>query len=497
VIFVQHPESSFDLIVIGAGQAGPTLAARMVHAGCRVALVESRELGGTCANWGCTPTKTLRKSARVAHLARHAAEFGVQVGEVHVDFRTAMERMQARVDAARSGLDTWLSGLAGLTIFKAHGRLAGRDGRDFVVFAGTSRLTAPRIILNTGTRPFIPAIPGLGALPFLDNESLLKLREMPEHLLIVGGSYIGLEMAQIFRRLGSRVSIVEGGPRLAGREDADVSTALLELLESEGIHVYTGNGVQAAAPIAGGVELRLADGVALTGSHVLVAAGRSPNTETLGLDTLGGGIKIDHRGFIATDGGLETGVPGIWALGDINGRGAFTHTSYQDHDIVAENLLTKSPAGRRSADKRFPIYAMFTDPPLGHVGLYEAEARNLVSRGWKISQAVISMGKVSRALQEGETTGVIKVLIDEQSRQIVGATMLGIGADEVIQIFGHAISAGTDWKTVRNTLPVHPTVTEFIPTLIDRRKPLSADVPGAAMQPELRSRESALGSDTR
>jgi pyruvate/2-oxoglutarate dehydrogenase complex dihydrolipoamide dehydrogenase (E3) component len=471
---------SFDLIVIGAGQAGPFLAARLVAAGRRVALVEARDLGGTCVNRGCTPTKTLRKSARVAHMARRAAEFGVRVGDVTVDFAAAMDRMQLRVDQSRAGLASWLGGMDGLTLVKAHARLAGRSATGFRVEtdgpAGKRHLEAPHIVLNTGTRPFVPPIAGLRELPYLDNESLLALRQRPEHLVVIGGSYIGLEMAQIFRRLGSDVSVVEAGPRVAAREDADVSEALADLMRDEGITLHLGSAIESAiesaSAAARGVSLNLANGSSVQGSHVLVATGRTPNTDDLGLDSVG--LATDARGYIATDGEFRTAVSGIWALGDINGRGAFTHTSYHDSDILGENLLAEPGAPRRSADVRHMAYAMFTDPPLGHVGINEADARKLVAQGRRISQAVMRMKDVSRAKEESETSGLIKLLIDEDSGCFVGASMLGINADEVVQVVGQAMAAGATWQTVRNALPIHPTVTEFLPTIIDRRQPLSA-----------------------
>ena len=462
---------AFDTIVIGAGQAGPFLAAKLVGQGREVALIEARDLGGTCVNRGCTPTKTLRKSACVAHLARRAAEFGVLTGPVEVDFAAAMERMQQRVDESRAGLQAWLGSLPGLTIIKAHGRLAGRSGEDFLVQAGSRVLRAPQLILNTGTRPFMPPIAGLKDTPHLDNEGLLALRERPRKLVIIGGSYIGLEFGQIFRRLGSDVAIIEGGPRLTSREDLDVSAAITEMLQAEGIEVFAGQAIQGVrcADAGGGISVALADGRSVGGSHLLVATGRTPNTDDLGLATIG--LASNARGYIDTNDRLETAVPGVWALGDINQRGAFTHTSYHDHEIVAANLA----GGQRSADARTSIHAMFTDPPLGHVGLYEADARQLVARGRRISQAVLAMKDVSRAKEESETTGLVKLLIDEDSGLFLGATMLGIEADEIIQAISLVMASGGTWRTVREALPAHPTVTEFLPTIIDRRKPLSAD----------------------
>ena len=462
---------AFDTIVIGAGQAGPFLAAKLVAQGCRVALIESRDLGGTCVNRGCTPTKTLRKSARVAYLARRATEFGVHVGAVEVDFAAAMQRMQQRVDDSRAGLQAWLGGLAGLSIIKAHGRLTGRQGDDFLVQAGSRTLRAPRVVLNSGTRPFMPPIPGLKDTPHLDNEGLLALRERPRKLVVIGGSYIGLEFGQIFRRLGCEVAVIEGGPRLTSREDLDVSAAITDMLRAEGIDIFAGQaivGVQKSES-DGGIAVELADGRIVSGSHLLVATGRTPNTDDLGLATVG--ITPTARGYIDTNDRLETATPGIWALGDINQRGAFTHTSYHDHEIVAENLA----GGQRSADARTSIYAMFTDPPLGHVGLYEADAKRLVAQGRRISLAVHAMKDVSRAKEEGETTGLIKLLIDEDSGLFLGASMLGIEADEIIQAISLVMASGGTWRTVREALPAHPTVTEFLPTIIDRRKPLTAD----------------------
>ncbi|MEO8248897.1 MAG: mercuric reductase [Burkholderiales bacterium] len=458
---------SFDVVVIGAGQAGPSLAATLAGRGSAVALVEARDLGGTCVNRGCTPTKTLRKSARVAHLARRAGEFGVQVGAVEVDFAAAMQRMQERVEASRGGLEEWLGGVDGLQIVREHGRLAGRDGDAFVVRAGARTLKAPRIMLNTGTRAFVPPIDGLADVDFLDNDSLLALRERPRHLLVIGGSYIGLEMGQIFRRLGSEVTIVEAGPRLTSREDEDVSAAITQVLQDEGIAVHTGESIERVANAGNGVEVRLTDGTALPGSHLLVATGRVPNTDELGLESIG--LATTKRGFIDTNGRLESSVPGVWALGDINGRGAFTHTSFHDQEIVAANL----DGAHRSAEGRPTTYAMFTDPPLGHVGLYEADARSLVrDHGRNISQAVVEMRDVSRAKEESETAGLFKLLVDEDSGYFLGATILGFGADEVIQVVSQLMAAGATWRQVREALPIHPTVAEFLPTVLDRRKPL-------------------------
>lgn len=462
---------TFDLVIVGAGQAGPSLGAAMAGHGQKVALVESRQLGGTCVNRGCTPTKTLRKSARVAHMARRAREFGVETGDVRVDVAAAMARVQHVVDASRNGLENWLASLKTLEIVRGVGRLAGRDAAFFNVAVGDRILRAPRVVLNTGTSPVVPAIRGLESVSYLTNESVLTLRECPRHLIVLGGSYIGLELGQIFRRLGSEVTIIESSPRIAAREDHDISSVVAAFLRDEGITIHTGQSVTAVEHMDNGDLLARCEDVVVTGSHLLIATGRTPNTKQLGLESIG--LQADGRGFIATNGRLETSVPGVWALGDINGRGAFTHTSYHDHEIVAANWN----GGTRSADERVMTYAMFTDPPLGHVGLYEADARRLVASGRRISQAVFDMSRVSRAKEESETNGRVKLLVDEDSGLLLGATLVGINADEVVQLIGQVMAAGGTWRTVREALPVHPTISEFLPTILDTRRPLEASVP--------------------
>ena len=452
-----------DAVIVGSGQAAPALAVALAQRGESVVLVEARQLGGTCVNTGCTPTKTLRKSARVAHMARRAAEFGVHVGEVRVDFAAAMQRMQQRVEASRTGLEKWLAGQANVQVERGFGSFAGRTDDGFELQAGTRRIRATRVYLNTGTRPFVPPIPGLDAVPHLDNAALLQLRELPRHLVILGGSYIGLEFAQIFRRLGSQVSVVEGSPRIASREDPEVSDCIRTFLEEEGIRIVTGQAVRRAEREGDGVAL-VAGGERIAGSHLLVATGRVPNTDRLALDTVG--LQTDGRGFIRTNGRLETPVAGIWALGDINGRGAFTHTSYHDHEIVLANHL----GGDRSADTRTMAYAMYTDPPLGRVGLSESEAR---ASGQAHLLATYAMADVSRAREESETTGLVKILVEAASGRIAGATIVGINADEIIQCIGNFMATGSHYRVLQQALPVHPTVTEFLPTILGRLKPLA------------------------
>jgi pyruvate/2-oxoglutarate dehydrogenase complex dihydrolipoamide dehydrogenase (E3) component len=457
-------EMVFDSIVIGAGQAGPSLAVTLANRGEKVALIETDRLGGTCINNGCTPTKTLRKSARVAYLARRASEFGVETGPIRVDFGKAMARMRERVDTSRAGLDGWVRG-NGVAVFSGHGRIAGRDGDAYRVTVGDQVIRAAKLFLNTGTRPFMPPIPGLAEVPALDNRSLLGLDTLPRHLVIIGGSYIGLEMAQIFRRLGAEVSVIEGGPALASREDPDISAMIREFLEAEGIAVHTGVKIQGVSGEAGTITVQL-EGTDVTGSHLLVATGRIPNTDDLGLETID--LQTGPRGHIDTNHRLETAVPSIWALGDINGRGAFTHTSYHDFEIVAENLA----GGTRSADDRVMAYAMFTDPPLGHVGIHRYEAQKLADEGRNILIAEHDMKDVSRAKEESELTGRIRIIVDGADGAVLGATILGINGDEIVQTFSNFIAAGGHWINMRDALPVHPTVTEFMPTILAKLKPL-------------------------
>ena len=451
-----------DAAVIGTGQAAPSLAVALAQRGEKVALVEGALLGGSCVNSGCTPTKTLRKSARVAHLARHAAQFGVRVGAVEVDFAGAMERMQALVDASRNDLRQWIEGAPNVTLIQGWGAFTGRfDGR-FDLVAGDQPLRAKRVYLNTGTRAFIPPIRGIDSVPALDNVSLLKLRMLPPHLVILGGSYIGLEMGQIFRRLGSEVTVIEPGPRITSREDADVSEAITAMLRDEGVKVLVGKPVDRVEAAGTGVAVHVGQ-ARIEGSHLLVATGRLPNTERLHLALVG--VETDERGFVPTNGKLETNVPGIWALGDINKRGAFTHTSYQDHQIV----LANHDGGSRTAQGRVPTYAMYTDPPLGRVGLTEAEARE---SGRAMLMVSWPMKRVSRAREESETTGSIKLLVDAQDERIVGATVFGLNGDEVIQVVSNFMATGASYRVLQEALPIHPTVGEFLPFVLGKLQPL-------------------------
>ena len=454
----------FDAIVIGAGQAGPPLAGRLTAAGQRVAVIERKLFGGTCVNNGCMPTKTLVASAYAAHLARRAAEYGVVLqGGVGIDAKAVAARQQGVSARARAGVENWLRGMDGCTILTGHALfLSGHT-----VAVGEEVLEAERIFINVGGRAHVPALPGIDAVPFLTNASLLQLDIVPEHLVVVGGSYIGLEFAQAYRRFGSEVTVVEKGPRLIGREDADVSEAVAGILRDEGIALRLNAECIRFAPLADGVAV----GVNCTegepeviGTHVLLAVGRRPNTDDLGLEAAG--IATDARGFITVDDGLQTSVPGVYALGDCNGRGAFTHTAYNDFEIVAANLLDGQ--SRRVSD-RIPGYALYIDPPLGRVGMSEAEVRR---GGRPALMGIRPMTRVGRAVEKGETKGFMKVLVDAESRAILGAAILGTGGDEAIHGVLDMMNVSATAPTLQWAVPIHPTVSELIPTVLGDLKPL-------------------------
>ncbi|MDK1386477.1 FAD-containing oxidoreductase [Sinorhizobium sp. 8-89] len=444
----------YDAIFIGAGQAGPFLAARMAESGLNVALIEREFLGGTCVNTGCIPTKTLVASARTAHVARRADEFGVKIGkELTVDMTVVRDRAHAVTMKVRNGLIEWLGNLKGLTIIYGHAKFTAAD----TVVVNGEALAAPRIFVNVGARPIIPTFPGIKEIGYLTSTSILDLDTLPRHLAIIGGSYIGLEFAQMYRRFGSEVTLIERGPRLAPREDDDVSIAIRDILAGEGVAVHTD--VSEITCSSKGEHILLnADGVSHDVSHVLMATGRRPNTDDLGLEAAG--VELDARGYIPVNDRLETNVPGIWALGDCNGRGAFTHTSYNDFEIVAANLLD---AEDRKVSSRVPAYALYIDPPLGRVGMTEREAR---ASGRKILVSTRPMSRVARAMERGETLGFMKVMADADTKEILGATILGVEGDEAIHGFIDAMTARTPFTDLQWAVPVHPTVSELIPTLL-------------------------------
>ena len=455
--------SRFDAIIIGAGQAGPPLAGRLTKSGMTVALVERKLVGGTCVNTGCMPTKTLVASAYAAHLARRGADYGiVSDGAVRVD----MARVKARADAVsangRRSVEEWLRGMPGCRVLDGHARFEAPD----TVRVVDELLTAPRIFINVGGRAIVPGFPRIGEVPYLTNTSILALDRLPEHLVIVGGSYIGLEFAQMHRRFGAAVTLVEKAARLIGREDADVSEAIRDILLREGVEVRTGADCIAVAPHERGVAVNvncIEGAPTIVGSHVLLAVGRRPNTDDLGLDRAC--VATDARGYVTVDDTLATSVPGIWALGDCNGRGAFTHTSYNDFEIVAANLL--DGAHRRVTD-RVPAYALYIDPPLGRVGMTEEQAR---ATGRPLLTGKRPMTRVSRAVEKGETLGFMKVVADADTRKILGAAILGTGGDEAIHGVLDMMNAGVTYDVLERAVPIHPTVSELIPTLLSEMRP--------------------------
>jgi pyruvate/2-oxoglutarate dehydrogenase complex dihydrolipoamide dehydrogenase (E3) component len=459
--------STFDALVVGTGQAGPALAARLAGAGMKVAVVEKDKLGGTCVNNGCTPTKAMVASAYAAHLARRAAEYGVVLQE---GLRVDMQRVKARKDQivrkSVSGLESWLNGLKGATLYRGHARFVGRDE----VQVGAERLKAPKIFLDVGGRPLVPRMPGLDSVPYLTNVTIMDVDFVPEHLIVVGGSYVGLEFAQMFRRFGSRVTVVEMGPRLVAREDQDVSLEIQRFLAGEGIALRLGAECLSAQKEADGLSIGIEckEGAPReSGTHLLLAVGRVPNTDDLGLDAAG--VRTDQRGYIEVDEGLRTSNPQVWALGDCNGKGAFTHTAYNDHEIVADNLL--SNAGRKHTD-RLPVYALYTDPPLGRVGLSEKEIRD---RGIPALVGKRPMTRVARAVEKGETNGFLKIHVEAGSKRILGAALLGVGADEAVHSLLDAVYTGMPYPEFQRHVRIHPTVSELLPTTLESLSPLRRD----------------------
>ncbi len=454
----------FDAIIIGTGQAGPPLANRFAASGMQVAIIERKLFGGTCVNTGCIPTKTMVASAYAAHVARRAAEYGVDVpGGITVDMRRVKARKDAISGDSRNGLETWLKNMKNVTVYQGQARFeAPRQVR-----VGNDLLAADRIFINVGGRAVVPDFPGIDQIPYLTNSSIMGLDYLPPHLVIVGGGYIGLEFGQMFRRFGSQVTIIEMSPYLASKEDKDISEAIRDILQREGIQIrlnakciaFSRRGDQIVA------QAECSEGAPeIPGTHVLLAVGRRPNTDDLSLDKAG--VETDKHGYIMVDDQLRTNVPGIWAVGDCNGKGAFTHTSYNDYEIVAANLLDNDP--RRLSD-RILAYALYIDPPLGRAGMTEAEVRKT---GRQALIATRPMTRVSRAIEKGESQGFMKILVDAETRAILGAAILGVGGDEVIHSILDVMYARAPYTVIQRAMHIHPTVSELVPTMLGDLQPL-------------------------
>jgi pyruvate/2-oxoglutarate dehydrogenase complex dihydrolipoamide dehydrogenase (E3) component len=456
----------FDAIVIGAGQSGPPLANRLAGAGMKVAFVERNKFGGTCVNTGCIPTKAMVANAYAAQMARRGGEYGVKIAsDISVDMKKVKARKDAIVAKSREGVESWLRGNPNISVYVGQARF--ESPREISV--GNQRLTAEKIFLDVGGRAIAPEMPGVHDIAYLNNSSMMEVDFLPPHLIIIGGSYIGLEFGQMFRRFGSQVTIIEMAPRLIKREDPDVSDAVKEIFENEGIEIrlnakcisFRKQGDQ----IAAGVDCK--EGAPeVIGSHVLLAVGRRPNTDDLGLDKAG--VTVDKHGYIIVDDQLRTSTPGIWAIGDCNGKGAFTHTSYNDYEIVAANLLDNDP--RRVSD-RITTYGLFIDPPLGRAGMTEAEA---LSAGRKVLVGKRPMTRVGRAIEKGETQGFMKIMVDADTEKILGAAILGPGGDEAIHCVLDVMYANAPYTLLKRAMHIHPTVAELIPTILGELQPLES-----------------------
>jgi pyruvate/2-oxoglutarate dehydrogenase complex dihydrolipoamide dehydrogenase (E3) component len=454
----------FDAIIIGTGQAGPSLARRFVAEGRKVAIIERKDFGGTCVNTGCTPTKALVASAYAARTARRHADYGVTIGgPISVDMKAVKARKDAVVAASRNGVERSLKSLDGCTVFQGHGRFVAPNA----VKVGETVLEAPQIFINVGGRASLPNVGGIDQVPYLTNATMMDVDFLPEHLIIIGGSYIGLEFAQMFRRFGSNVTVIEMAPRLVAREDEDVSMGIADFLEAEGIELRLNAMCLAAEKHPDGIAVNVdcqEGSPRVTGSHLLFAAGRRPNTDDLGLDKAG--IETDARGYIKVDDQLRTDVPGIWALGDCNGKGAFTHTAYNDFEIVAANLFENDA---RKVSDRLTAYALYTDPPLGRCGMTEGEVRK---SGRPALIATMPMEDVSRAYEKGETSGFMKILVDRETKQFLGASFLGLNGDEVIHTVLDQMYAKVPYTVMQRAMHIHPTVTELLPTMLGELREL-------------------------
>jgi pyruvate/2-oxoglutarate dehydrogenase complex dihydrolipoamide dehydrogenase (E3) component len=458
----------YDAIVIGAGQAGPGIATTLAGKGQRVALVEGALLGGTCLNYGCRPTKALRASARIAHQVRTAEKWGIKPGNFEVDFQAVMRRKDAIISNWQDGMNENIDDTENLDLYREFAQFAGTENGVHQVRVGDAVIESERVFINVGARPRIPDIDGLDSVEYLTNKGILELDELPQHLIIIGGGYIGLEFGQMFRRFGSEVTIVELEPHVAGHESDDIIEHIETLLTNEGVKLALNLSDVSVKKDGDDIVVSITDKETgqesvVRGSHLLVAAGRIPNSDTLNLEAVG--VETNDHGYIETNERLETNVEGIWAMGDVNGRGAFTHTSYQEYEIVMANL----EGGDRSVEDRNMAYALFTDPPLGRVGMSERDARE---SGKTILKAVQPMKSHTRGVLEGETQGLMKVLVDADTEEFLGAAMLCMHGDDLVQIISNFMATGSSYKVMKKALPIHPTVAEFLPTMLGNLEPL-------------------------
>ena len=452
----------YDYLILGTGQATGTLLGRLIPTDKRIAVIEESAVGGSCVNYGCTPTKTLVASAKAIHQAQRGAEFGFTTGSIEIDFNRIRQRMNKVRHGSRDGLTGWMENTSNVTLIRGRGRL--KDANTVVV--NDTTLQARQIFINVGTHAFIPPIDGLDQVDWLDNQDLLELEKLPSHLIILGGGYIGLEFAQVFRRFGCEVTVLQRNRQLMPREDHDVATAIQEILEEEGIRIYCGTQATRVEKTEHGIKViaQIQDKeTAIQGSHLFLAVGRRPSTGNLGLDEAG--IETDPNGYIKVDDFCRTSVKNVFALGDVNGHGAFTHTSVNDAEIVLDHLF----GGPRRISDRRPVYALFTDPPLGRVGMTEKEA---LANGIRLLKATRPMAKISRAKEMSETRGFVKLLVDADTDLIIGASILGVSGDEVINMFAAIMDSGIPCRHYRRTVLVHPTISELMPWVLDGLQPV-------------------------
>jgi len=449
----------YDAIIIGAGQGGSPLSTALARAGRRTALIERDQIGGTCINYGCTPTKTMVASARVAWLARRGADYGVQTGTIAVDQPVVRERKRKIVESFRAGSEKRIESAKGLDLIRGSATFTGpRSLRVACDGDSEQELTADLIFIDTGTRNATPKIDGLADVPHLDSTSIMELDETPEHLIVLGGGYIGLEFAQMFRRFGSAVTVIQRGSHLLAREDDDIADAMRQILEEDGIDVRLNAEASRVRAANGGVEVTVNGKEAISGSHLLVAIGRAPNTDDLNLAAAG--VETNEKGFVNVNERLETNVPGVYALGDVNGGPQFTHISYDDFRIVRDNLLK---GGNRTTRDRPVPYCVFTDPELGRVGLTERQARE---QGRRIRVAKMPMSSVARAREMDETRGLMKVLVDRETDRILGGAILGVWGGEIMTQLQLAMMGKLTCRDLSDAVFAHPTLGESLNNLL-------------------------------